>query len=177
MSGETEIRSFRVDMPDEAITDLRRRIADTRRPVRELVVDRSQGVQLATLAELARYWMTEYDWRASLLASPVGLVAWMLGHDTDSYYKIPRAFLDVEPSGGLTRDPVRDNITLYWLTGTRPRPPGRTGRTRKPRFVRPDSLARRSSCRSGSSCSPARSGGPRAAGSRSPTQRHLPQRG
>ena len=42
----------------------------------------------------------------------------MLDHDTDSYYKISRAFLDGQPSGGLTRDHVLDNITLYWLTGT-----------------------------------------------------------
>ena len=56
MSSETEIRPFRVDMPDEAITDLRRRIAATRWPSQELVADRSQGVQLATLQELARYW-------------------------------------------------------------------------------------------------------------------------
>src|SRR5580704_8555854 len=63
MSSETEIRSFRVDMPDEAIAGLRQRIADARWPTRELVADRSQGVQLATLAELARYWAAEYDWR------------------------------------------------------------------------------------------------------------------
>jgi len=307
MSNETEIRPFRVDMPDEAIADLRQRIAATRWPTRELVADRSQGVQLATLQELARYWATDYDWRAcearlnalpqgtteidgqdihfiyatsphagalpliithgwpgsviemlevvgpltdptthggsaedafhvvipslpgygfsaepaelgwnvgriaqawaelmrrlgytrwvaqggdvgaavtdnlgrqapdgllgihmnlllaglgggypspdpspeeraaldaintfltsgrgylieqntrpqtigyALLASPVALAAWMLDHDTDSYYKISRAFLDGQPSGGLTRDHVLDNITLYWLTGT-----------------------------------------------------------
>jgi pimeloyl-ACP methyl ester carboxylesterase len=307
MSSETEIRSFRVDMPDEAIAGLRQRIADTRWPTRELVADRSQGVQLATLAELARYWAAEYDWRAcearlnaltqcnteidgqdihfihaksshadalpliithgwpgsiiemlgvigpltdptahggsagdafdlvipslpgygfsneptelgwnvgrvagawaelmrrlgytryvaqggdvgaavtdamgrqapsgllgihlnlllaglgggypsadlspeeqaaldainvfrtsgngylieqntrpqtvgyALQASPVALAAWMLDHDTDSYDKISRAFLDGQPSGGLTRDHVLDNITLYWLTGT-----------------------------------------------------------
>jgi pimeloyl-ACP methyl ester carboxylesterase len=307
MSSETEIRSFRVDMPDEAIADLRQRIADTRWPTRELVADRSQGVQLATLAELARYWAAEYDWRAcearlnaltqckteidgqdihfihaksshadalpliithgwpgsiiemlgvigpltnptahggsagdafdlvipslpgygfsneptelgwnvgrvagawaelmrrlgytryvaqggdvgaavtdalgrqtpsgllgihlnlllaglgggypsadpspeeqaaldainvfrtsgngylieqntrpqtvgyALQASPVALAAWMLDHDTDSYDKISCAFLDGQPSGGLTRDHVLDNITLYWLTGT-----------------------------------------------------------
>ena len=63
MSGETEIRPFRVDMPDEAIADLRRRIAAARWPSKELVADRSQGVQLATVQELARYWATEYDWR------------------------------------------------------------------------------------------------------------------
>jgi pimeloyl-ACP methyl ester carboxylesterase len=54
----------------------------------------------------------------SLLDSPVGLAAWMLDHDADSYEKISRAFLDGEPTGGLTRDAVLDNITLYWLTDT-----------------------------------------------------------
>jgi pimeloyl-ACP methyl ester carboxylesterase len=54
----------------------------------------------------------------SLLDSPVGLAAWMLDHDTDSYYKISRAFVDREPVGNLTRDNIVDNITLYWLTGT-----------------------------------------------------------
>ncbi|HZQ66501.1 MAG TPA: epoxide hydrolase [Gaiellaceae bacterium] len=54
----------------------------------------------------------------SLLDSPVGLAAWMLDHDADSYEKISSAFLDGQPSGGLTRDAVLDNITLYWLTST-----------------------------------------------------------
>jgi pimeloyl-ACP methyl ester carboxylesterase len=54
----------------------------------------------------------------ALLDSPVALAAWMLDHDTDSYYKISRAFLDGQPSGHLTRDHILDNITLYWLTGT-----------------------------------------------------------
>ena len=54
----------------------------------------------------------------SLLDSPIGLAAWMLDHDADSYGKISRAFLDGEPTGGLTRDAVLDNITLYWLTST-----------------------------------------------------------
>jgi pimeloyl-ACP methyl ester carboxylesterase len=307
MSGETEIRSFRVNMPDEAIAGLRRRIAVTRWPTRELVADRSQGVQLATIQELARYWTTDYDWRAceaelnglpqfkteidgekiyfihvrsrhenalpliithgwpgsvlemlgvvspltdptahggsaedafdlvvpsipgygfssepaeagwnvgrvagawaelmrrlgydryvaqggdvgaavtdamgrqapaglagihmnlllaglgggypsadpsaeeraaldaiatfrtsgngylieqntrpqtigyALLDSPVALAAWMLDHDTDAYYKISRAFTGGQPSGGLTRDHILDNITLYWMTST-----------------------------------------------------------
>ena len=64
MPNETEIRPFRVDMPDEAVADLRQRIAATRWPSEELVTDRSQGVQLATIQELARYWATDYDWRA-----------------------------------------------------------------------------------------------------------------
>jgi pimeloyl-ACP methyl ester carboxylesterase len=54
----------------------------------------------------------------SLLDSPVGLAAWLLDHDTDSYYKISRAFVDGEPVGNLTRDHILDNVTLYWLTGT-----------------------------------------------------------
>jgi pimeloyl-ACP methyl ester carboxylesterase len=52
------------------------------------------------------------------LDSPVALAAWMLDHDTDSYYKISRAFVDGEPVGNLTRETIVDNITLYWLTGT-----------------------------------------------------------
>src|SRR3954451_2490478 len=53
----------------------------------------------------------------ALLDSPVALAAWMLDHDTDAYYKAARAFVDDRPSGGLTRDHLLDNITLYWLTG------------------------------------------------------------
>jgi pimeloyl-ACP methyl ester carboxylesterase len=54
----------------------------------------------------------------ALLDSPVALAAWLLDHDTDSYEKIARAFVDGEPAGNLTRDNILDNITLYWLTGT-----------------------------------------------------------
>ncbi len=54
----------------------------------------------------------------SLLDSPAGLAAWLLDHDTDSYYKISRAFVAGEPVGRLTRESILDNITLYWLTGT-----------------------------------------------------------
>jgi pimeloyl-ACP methyl ester carboxylesterase len=53
----------------------------------------------------------------ALLDSPVALAAWMLDHDTDSYYKIS-SVVDEQPSGNLTRDHILDNITLYWLTGT-----------------------------------------------------------
>jgi len=303
----TDIRPFQVEVGQEDLDDLRRRIAETRWPGRELVTDRSQGVQLATLKELARYWANEYDWRKAeaklnalpqftteidgvdihfihvksthenalplvmthgwpgsvielleavgpltdptahggtaedafdlvlpslpgygfsgepaelgwnvgrvgqawaelmrrlgytryvaqggdvgaavtdtmgrqapeglvgihtnlfvlalaigdklpteseqeraahdaiatfrasgfgyflematrpqtigyaLADSPVALAAWMLDHDTDSYYKISRAFVDGEPAGNLTRDHILDNITTYWLTGT-----------------------------------------------------------
>jgi pimeloyl-ACP methyl ester carboxylesterase len=305
--GHEEIRPFRVSVPDDDLDDLRRRLTATRWPTKELVGDRSQGVQLATLEELVRYWATDHDWRNaearlnaypqfmtkidgvdihfihvesrhpnalpmimthgwpgsvlellevidpltnptahggraedafhmvvpslpgygfsseptelgwesgriarawaelmarlgytryvaqggdvgasvtdamgrqapkgllgihvnllaaalgiadrlpakseqeraahkalatfkasgfgyfleqstrpqtigySLLDSPVGLAAWMLDHDTDSYYKISRAFVDGAPVGGLTRESIVDNITLYWLTGT-----------------------------------------------------------
>jgi pimeloyl-ACP methyl ester carboxylesterase len=54
----------------------------------------------------------------ALLDSPVALAGWMLDHDTDSYYKISRAFVDGQPVGNLTRDHILDNITVYWLTGT-----------------------------------------------------------
>ncbi len=301
------LRPFEVDVPEEALSDLRRRIGATRLPGRELVVDRSQGVQLETIRQLMRYWETDYDWRLcesklnalpqfvteidgeeihflhvrsrhenalpliithgwpgsviellevvaplsdptahggsaadafdlvlpslpgygfsgapkaigwepgriarawselmgrlgyssyvaqggdqgaavtdamarqapegligihlnflrqalsnvtempsdsdeeraavaaigdfrttgfgyfleqstrpqtiayALLDSPVALAAWMLDHDTDSYYKISRAFVEQEPAGNLTRDHILDNITCYWLTAT-----------------------------------------------------------
>ena len=356
MSSETEIRPFRVDMPDEAIADLRRRIAATRWPAKELVADRSQGVQLATIQELARYWAADYDWRAcearlnalpqftteidgvdvhfihvksrhagalpliithgwpgsviellgvigpltdpaahdgsaddafdlvvpslpgygfsaapaeagwdpgriaqawaelmrrlgyaryvaqggdqgawvtdamgrqapeglagihmnllvttdgatlptgteqeraaadarkefmtsgfgyfleqatrpqtigyALLDSPLALAAWMLDHDTDAYYKISRAFTDGQPSGGLTRDHILDNITVYWLTGTgasAARSYWEHGRAQLPR---PGRLPRRSSSLSASQYSPASPSAPRAAGSSSGT--------
>jgi pimeloyl-ACP methyl ester carboxylesterase len=301
----TEIRPFNIDVPEDRLEDLRRRIAATRLPSKELVDDRSQGVQLATIRELAHYWATDYDWRKAeaklnalpqfmteidgvdvhfihvrsqhedalplimthgwpgsvielletvapltdptahggkadeafhlvlpsvpgygfsaeptelgwdsgrtalawaelmrrlgytryvaqggdvgaavsdamgrqapegligvhtnlfvpalggtmpthtdqeraaaeqigvfratgagyfveqatrpqtigfaLLDSPVALAAWMLDHDTDSYYKIASAFVDGQPVGNLTRDHILDNITVYWLTGT-----------------------------------------------------------
>jgi pimeloyl-ACP methyl ester carboxylesterase len=304
---DTAIRPFRVNVPEADLVELRRRIAATRWPSQELVADRSQGVQLATIRELTRYWATEHDWRAceaklnalpqftteidgvdihfihvksrhedalplimthgwpgsvvellgvvdpltdptkhggraedafdlvlpslpgygfsgeateagwdigriagawaelmrrleythyvaqggdvgsavtdamgrqapegllgihinlflggllgpspwpaaseseraaldavatfnssgngyfleqatrpqtigyALLDSPVALAAWLLDHDTDSYYKISRAFLDGQPAGRLTREEIIDNITVYWLTGT-----------------------------------------------------------
>jgi pimeloyl-ACP methyl ester carboxylesterase len=58
-----EVRPFRVDVPEEELSDLRRRIAATRWPERETVADQSQGVQLATVQELVRYWGTDYDLR------------------------------------------------------------------------------------------------------------------
>jgi pimeloyl-ACP methyl ester carboxylesterase len=69
----TDIRPFQVDISDEALEDLRRRIEATRWPEKETVADQSQGVPLAMIQELARYWATEYDWRvceAALNALP-----------------------------------------------------------------------------------------------------------
>src|SRR6266404_4379589 len=60
---DNPIRPFRVDVPEEHLEDLRRRIAATRRPERETVADESQGVQLATMQGLVRYWGAEYDFR------------------------------------------------------------------------------------------------------------------
>ena len=72
----------------------------------------------------------------------------MLDHDTDSYYKISRAFVDGEPVGNLTRDSIVDNITLYWLTGTgasAARWYWEVGRVRWPQRMRPARPLRRSS--------------------------------
>ena len=60
---EAAVRPFSIDVPEAALVDLRRRIADTQWPERETVADESQGVQLATIQELARYWATDFDWR------------------------------------------------------------------------------------------------------------------
>src|SRR5215213_8211659 len=57
------VRPFRIDVPEEDLDDLRRRIVATQWPDKETVADESQGVQLATMQELARYWATDYDWR------------------------------------------------------------------------------------------------------------------
>jgi pimeloyl-ACP methyl ester carboxylesterase len=68
-----DIRPFRVNVSDEALEDLRRRIAATNWPEKETVADQSQGVPLTMIQKLARYWMTDYDWRtceASLNALP-----------------------------------------------------------------------------------------------------------
>jgi pimeloyl-ACP methyl ester carboxylesterase len=60
----SDIRPFQVDIPEQALDDLRRRIAATQWPEKETVADESQGVPLAMLQQLARYWATDYDWRA-----------------------------------------------------------------------------------------------------------------
>jgi len=85
--------------------------------------ERAATDQLATFRESGFGYFLEMATRPqtigyALLDSPVALAAWMLDHDTDSYQKISRAFVDGEPAGNLTRDHIVDNITLYWLTGT-----------------------------------------------------------
>jgi pimeloyl-ACP methyl ester carboxylesterase len=85
--------------------------------------ERAAEAQLATFRESGFGYFLEMATRPqtigyALLGSPVALAAWLLDHDTDSYYKISRAFVDGEPVGNLTRDTIVDNITLYWLTGT-----------------------------------------------------------
>jgi pimeloyl-ACP methyl ester carboxylesterase len=85
--------------------------------------ERAAAAQIATFGQSGNGYFVEMATRPqtigyALLDSPVALAAWMVDHDTDSYYKIAHAFLDGEPSGNLTRDNVLDNITTYWLTGT-----------------------------------------------------------
>ena len=106
----------------------------------------------------------------ALLDSPIALAAWMLDHDTDAYYKISSAFVAGKPSGNLTRDHIFDDITTYWLTGT-----GASAA----RSYWEGAQAGAAAAAAGqapppapwdSRRSPARSGGPRAAGSSRRTQ-------
>jgi hypothetical protein len=85
--------------------------------------EKAAAAALAEFATTGNGYFVEMQTRPetigyALLDSPVALAAWMLDHDTDSYYKISRAFVDGEPVGNLTRDNIVDNMTLYWLTGT-----------------------------------------------------------
>jgi hypothetical protein len=82
-----------------------------------------KGAAAAALAAFNASYLIEQSTRSqtisyALLDSTVALAAWMLDHDTDSYYKIARAFLGGPPSGNLTRDHILDNVRLYRLTGT-----------------------------------------------------------
>ena len=85
--------------------------------------EKAAAAQIATFRATGFGYFVEQATRPqtigyALLDSPVALAAWMLDHDTDSYYKIAGAFVDGKPTGNLTRDHILDNITLYWLTGT-----------------------------------------------------------
>jgi pimeloyl-ACP methyl ester carboxylesterase len=92
-------------------------------PPAESEQERGAAEQLATFRESGFGYFLEMATRPqtigyALLDSPVALAAWLLDHDTDSYYKIAGAFVNGEPAGNLTRDHILDNVTLYWLTGT-----------------------------------------------------------
>jgi pimeloyl-ACP methyl ester carboxylesterase len=92
-------------------------------PPAESEQERAAAEQLATFRESGFGYFLEMATRPqtigyALLDSPVALAAWLLDHDTDSYYKIASAFVNGEPAGNLTRDHILDNVTLYWLTGT-----------------------------------------------------------
>src|SRR5919106_2856541 len=85
--------------------------------------ERAAAAQIATFRQSGNGYFVEMATRPqtigyALLDSPVALAAWMIDHDTDSYYKIASAFVDGQPAGNLTRDHILDNVTLYWLTGT-----------------------------------------------------------
>jgi pimeloyl-ACP methyl ester carboxylesterase len=85
--------------------------------------ERAAAAQIDTFQQSGNGYFVEMATRPqtigyALLDSPVALAAWMIDHDTDSYYKIAHAFIDGQPSGNLTRDHILDNITTYWLTGT-----------------------------------------------------------
>ena len=76
--AQPAVRPFRINVPDEALVDLRRRILATRWPDKETVPDQSQGAQLAKIQALVRYWGTDYDWRkveATLNALPQRVAA------------------------------------------------------------------------------------------------------
>jgi pimeloyl-ACP methyl ester carboxylesterase len=92
-------------------------------PPAESEEERAAAEQLTTFRESGFGYFLEMATRPqtigyALLDSPVALAAWLLDHDTDSYYKIASAFVNGEPAGNLTRDHIVDNVTLYWLTGT-----------------------------------------------------------
>jgi pimeloyl-ACP methyl ester carboxylesterase len=92
-------------------------------PPAESEEERAAADQLASFREDGFAYFLEMATRPQTIGyaqldSPVALAAWMLDHDTDSYYKISRAFVDGEPVGNLTREHIVDNIALYWLTGT-----------------------------------------------------------
>jgi hypothetical protein len=79
-SAESAVRPFRIEVPQGEIDELRRRIDATRWPTRELVTDRSQGVQLAAVQNLARYWTTPEDDEGADGGSDVLHPQWRLRH-------------------------------------------------------------------------------------------------
>ena len=138
--------------------------------------ERAAAAQIATFRQSGNGYFVEMATRPqtigyALLDSPIALAAWMIDHDTDAYYKIAAAFVDGNASGGLTCDHILDNVTLYWLTGTG------TSAARSyweaygadAPAAQADQAPRRPRSRSASPHSPVKSGGLRAAGSKTPT--------
>jgi pimeloyl-ACP methyl ester carboxylesterase len=85
--------------------------------------ERAAAAGVAALNDTGSGYRIEHSTRPETIGyalsdSPVALASWLLDHDTDSYHKISTAFLGGAPSGGLTRDHILDNVSLYWLTGT-----------------------------------------------------------
>ena len=128
MTDNTAIRPFQSSFPEAELAELRRRINMTRWPERETVTDASQGVQLATIQKLARYWGTDYYWRkceARLNALPQfiteidALDIHFIHVRSKHENALPLIVTHGWPgSKGLTRDDVLDNITITWLTNT-----------------------------------------------------------
>jgi len=85
--------------------------------------ERAAAEQLATFKQDGFGYFLEMATRPQTIGyalhdSPIALAAWLFDHDTDSFYKIARAFVDGKPAGNLTREHIVDNVTLYWLTRT-----------------------------------------------------------
>jgi pimeloyl-ACP methyl ester carboxylesterase len=102
---------------------LRNALAEDRPGPTDSEEERAAAAAIATFKKTGFGYFLEQSTRPqtigyATLDSPVALAAWMLDHDTDSYYKISGAFVEGRPAGGLSRDRILDNITLYWLTRT-----------------------------------------------------------
>ena len=156
--------------------------AGRRRPAADTDEEHAAVAALATFRATGFGYFLEQATRPqtigyALLDSPVALAAWMLDHDTDSYYKIAGAFVDGKPSGNLTRDHILDNITLYWLTGTGASAARSYWESGRAQLLRPARLLRRSRSRSASPRSPTRSSRPAQLGRAGVPQPHLLQRG
>jgi hypothetical protein len=137
--------------------------------------ERAAAAALAAFNKTGSGYLVEQSTRPqtigyALLDSPVALAAWMLDHDTDSHYKIARAFLGGPPSGNLTRDHILDNVTLYWLTGTGVSAARSYWENQRARDAAGGQIPPPVTLPVAFSASPARSSRPRAAGSSSATR-------
>ena len=124
--ARTEVRPFRVNVPEEDLVDLRRRIAATRWPDRETVPDRSQGAQLAELQELVRYWGMDYSWAAQKTDEITLLVA-ITAFPNDDLYRPPE-------TGARRASPTSSTSTRR--SGADTSRPGRSPTSSRRRFAR-----------------------------------------